>query len=135
VEAPPRIAEGQPKVVELEVVSPDEKNKPGRSDGPAIHALSALAMLAVDSLWALFIWEPPIWIVTIPFCFIVTFIPVYLIQRHLKKDSAGRALAFATFLSVLAALPFPIASTPVGLGLLAWTGLAKLFPTIPERRR
>lgn len=84
-------------------------------------------MLAVDSLWAFFAWEPFIWFIAIPFCFVATFVPTFLIQRHLKKDSKGRAAAFASLLAVLAALPFPIASTPVGLGLLAWTGLGKLL--------
>ena len=31
------------------------------------------------------------------------------------------------FLAVLAAIPTPITGTPVGLGLLAWTGLGKIF--------
>src|SRR5262245_54166476 len=104
--APPRISEASPKVVELEVVQPAKEGKftRTRSDGAPIHALSALAMLAVDSLWAVFIWEPPVWIVTIPFCFIATFVPVYLIQRHLRKDPGGRALAYATLLGILAGL-------------------------------
>jgi len=128
MDAPPRISEATPKVVEFEVVSPLDEDKSKRDDGPPIHALSALAMLAVDSLWALAIWEPPVWVLVIPLCFVATFVPVYFIQRHLRKDHRGRALAFAALLGVLAALPFPVASTPVGLGLLAWTGLGKLFP-------
>ena len=121
-----------PKVVDLEVVPPIIEHKSKREEGPPIHALSALVMLAVDSLWALAIWEPPIWILVIPLCFVATFVPVYFIQRHLRKDSSGRACAFASLLAVLAALPFPIASTPIGLGLLAWTGLGKLFPLPPH---
>jgi hypothetical protein len=134
MQAPPRISEVSPKVVELEVVSPVGEDKSRREEGPPIHALSALAMLAVDSLWALAIWEPPVWILVIPLCFVATFVPVYFIQRHLRKDSPGRACAFASLLGVLAALPFPVATTPVGLGLLAWTGLGKLFPRPPQAK-
>jgi hypothetical protein len=134
MQAPPRISEVPPKVVDLEVLSPIKGEQYRREEGPPIHALSALVMLAVDSLWALAIWEPPVWILVIPLCFVATFVPVYFIQRHLRKDSPGRACAFASVLAVLAALPFPIASTPVGLGLLAWTGLGKLFPHSPQRK-
>ena len=52
----------------------------------------------------------------IPACFAAVFVPTYLIQRHLKNDSKGRALTFATILAVLAAIPTPITGTPVGLG-------------------
>ena len=103
------------------------------ADGPPIHALSALILVAVDSLWAVFDWVPPVWIVAIPACFAAVFIPTYLIQRHLKHDSKGRALTFATILAVLAAIPTPITGTPVGLGLLAWTGLGKLFGRSPPK--
>jgi hypothetical protein len=60
-------------------------------------------------------------------------VPTDLIQRHLKNDSKGRALTFATILAVLAAIPTPITGTPVGLGLLAWTGLGKLLSKSPPK--
>ena len=78
-------------------------------------------------LWAVFDWLPPLWIIAIPLCFGAVFVPTFLIQRTLKHDSKARALTFATLLAVLAAIPMPIAGTPVGLGLLAWTGLGKIF--------
>src|SRR5436309_14251745 len=135
MDAPPRISNSEAKVVDVEVVEPETKeNTSRREDGPPIHALSALVMIAVDSLWAIFIWEPPLWVITIPFCFGVTFIPVYLIQRHLKKDGKGRAAAFAAVLAVLAALPMPIATEPIGIALLAWTGLGKLLPGGMKRK-
>jgi hypothetical protein len=86
----------------------------------------------VDSLWAVFDWLPPVWPLAIPGCFAAVFVPSYLIQRHLKNDSKGRALAFASVLAVLAAIPTPISGTPVGLGLLAWTGLGKLLGRSPK---
>src|SRR5262252_3922812 len=121
MDVPPKVKDSPPKVVEVEVMPPEKpgQERSGSAEGAPIHALSALVMLAVDSLWAFFEWAPPLWVIAIPFCFVATFIPTFLIQQHLKKDSKGRAAAFATLLAVLAALPFPIASTPVGLGLLA----------------
>jgi len=60
-------------------------------------------------------------------------VPTYLIQRHLKNDSPERALTYATILAVLAAIPTPITGTPIGLGLLAWTGLGKLLHRPPPK--
>ena len=69
----------------------------------------------------------------IPTCFLAVFVPTFLIQKNLKHDSTARAVSFATVLGVLAAIPLPIAGTPVGLGLLAWTGLGKLLGKSPPR--
>jgi hypothetical protein len=129
MDVPPKI-EPQAKVVEVEVVEPEPQRgakDPAMDAGAPIHALSALILVAVDSLWAIFDFLPPIWIVAIPLCFLAVFIPTFFIQRHLKRDSNGRAFAFAMLLGVLAAVPTPITGTPVGLGLLAWTGLGKLL--------
>ena len=130
VNVPPKFSEGPAKAVPVEVLPPEPAapaSASSRSDGPPIHALSALILAAVDSLWAVFLWEPPVWIIAIPSCFLAVFLPVYLVQRHLKNDTKGRALTFATLLAVLAALPTPITGTLVGSGLLAWTGLGKIF--------
>jgi hypothetical protein len=98
------------------------------ADNRPIHALSALVLVAVDNLWWIFDWGAPIvWPLAIPACFAAVFVPSYLIQRHLKGDTPGRAAAFASLLAVLAAIPTPITGTPVGLALLAWTGLGKMF--------
>ncbi len=118
----------QAKAVPIEVLPPAQPAVDHHlPNGAPIHALSALLLVAVDSLWAVFDWAPPIWLVAIPFCFIAVFAPTYLIQRNLKHDSKARALTFAMILGVLAAIPLPITGTPVGLGLLAWTGLGKLI--------
>ena len=92
-----------------------------------------MILVAVDSMWAIFDWVPPVWIVAIPACFAAVFVPTYLIQRHLKNDSKGRALTFATILAVLAAIPTPVTGTPVGFALLAWTGLGKLLGRSPSK--
>jgi hypothetical protein len=127
VNRPPKIPGGAAKEVPIEVLPPETPAAGASADRYPIHAFSAIALVAVDSLWALFDWMPPLWIVAIPFCFAAVFLPVFLIQRHLKRDSAGRALAFASLLAVLAAIPTPVTGTPIGLALLAWSGLGKLF--------
>ena len=130
VDKPPKICEVPARSVPLEVLPPlpTQPAQPmAQASGSPIHGLSALILVAVDSMWAIFDWVPPVWIVAIPACFAAVFVPTYLIQRHLKNDSKGRALTFATILAVLAAIPTPVTGTPVGLGLLAWTGLGKLF--------
>jgi hypothetical protein len=130
METPPRISEVRTRAATVEVLPPEPSRATSSAppaEGAPIHALSALTLVAVDSLWALFDWLPPVWPVAIPGCFAAVFLPTYLVQRHLKQDGKGRALAFATILGVLAALPTPITGTPVGLGLLAWTGLGKLL--------
>jgi len=136
VEKPPKISDVPVREVSLEVLPPLQAPPAppaATADGPPIHALSALILVAVDSLWAVFDWVPPAWIVAIPACFAAVFIPTYLIQRHLKNDSKGRALTFATVLAVLAAIPTPVTGTPVGLGLLAWTGLGRLLGRTPPK--
>ena len=130
MDKPPKISDGPAREVPLEVLPPlISRPPPGASpaDNQPVHALSSLILVAVDSLWAVFDWLPPVWIVAIPACFAAVFVPTYLIQRHLKNDSKCRAATFATLLAVLAAIPTPITGTPVGLGLLAWTGLGKLL--------
>jgi integral membrane sensor domain MASE1 len=130
VDKPPKISEVPARPVPLEVLPPllTQPAQPmAQASGPPIHGLSALILVAVDSLWAIFDWVPPVWIVAIPGCFAAVFVPTYLIQRHLKNDSKGRALTYATILAVLAAIPTPITGTPVGFGLLAWTGIGKLL--------
>ncbi len=96
-------------------------------EGPPIHALSALILVAVDSLWTVGEFVVVAWVVTIPLSFLAVAAPVFLIQKFLKKDSNGRALTFATLLGALAAIPTPVTGTPVGLTLLAWSGLGKLL--------
>ncbi|PYJ07337.1 MAG: hypothetical protein DME25_04085 [Verrucomicrobia bacterium] len=90
-------------------------------------------MVAVDNLWNLAEWVVVDWIVTIPLSFITVFVPVFLLQKFLKRDSNGRALAFASLLGVLAAIPTSITGTPIGLALLAWTGLSKLHSKTAQR--
>lgn len=137
MEEPPRISEVPVKATPPEILPPRAALPTPAApfaDRPPVHALSALILVAVDSLWATFDWMPADWVVAIPSCFAAVFVPSYLIQRHLKGDSKGRALTLATVLAVLAAIPTPITGTPIGLGLLAWTGLGKLLGRTPPNQ-
>jgi len=130
-EKPPVIDPEPGRYVPLEVLpplaAPPVTSPGGPPDAHPIHALSAIVLAAVDGLWAVFDWAPIVWPFAIPGCFVAVFVPSYLIQRHLKGDSPGRAAAFASVLAVLAAIPIFTLGTPIGLGLLAWTGLGKVF--------
>ncbi len=134
VDTPPKISDVPAKMVSVEVLPPLVASEhTHRAEGPPIHALSALVLAAVDSLWAIFEWAPPLWLIAIPLCFIAVFVPSFLIQRYLKQDGTGRAAAFATLLAVLAAIPLPVMGTAAGLSLLAWTGLGKLIGRTKSR--
>jgi hypothetical protein len=92
-----------------------------------VHPLSALLLVTVDNLWTFADWAVMGWWLTVPLCFLTVFLPSVVIQRHLKRDRWGRAVVLATLLGGLAAVPTPIFGTPVGLALLAWTGVDRLL--------
>jgi hypothetical protein len=134
---PPKISDAPSRAVPIEVLPPEPPRAAASSspeEGPPIHALSALILIAVDSLWLGGDLVPIVVPVMIPACFVAVFVPTFLIQKFLRKDSNGRAVTFATILAVLAAIPTPITGTPIGLGLLAWTGLGKLFGKGPPAK-
>ena len=127
---PPKMSDVPGRVVPVEVLPPEPPPvtpSVAAAEGPPIHALSAVILIAVDSLWLGGDLVPIVVPVMIPACFVAVFVPTFLIQKFLRKDSNGRAATFATILAVLAAIPTPITGTPIGMGLLAWTGLGKLF--------
>lgn len=122
------------KVIDVEVVdepsgSKGEESVPrGRTGGPPIHPLSALLLVMVDNLWMFPEFSIVSWIFTVPLSFLSVFFPTYMVQRHVQRDGRVRAFKYALLLGGLAAVPTSITGTPVGLGLLAWTGINKLFP-------
>lgn len=120
---PPVLAAAKP--IPVEVVNAADPSTAKGPDQAPVHGLSALVLLAVDNLWDLADWAVVTWVVTIPLSFLTVFIPVYFVQRHMRHDRPGRAAAIALLLGVLAAIPTSITGTPVGMGLLAWTGLRK----------
>ncbi len=87
------------------------------------HPLSATLLIIVDNLWNFADWAVIDWPITIPLSFLSVFLPVYWIQRRKQGDSRGKSFWKALFLGVVAAVPFSVTGTPVGLALLAWAGL------------
>lgn len=92
-----------------------------------IHPLAAILLIVIDNLWNLVDWAVIDWIITIPLSFITVFFPTLLIQKLLKKNRWSRALGYAVLLGIVAAVPTSVTGTPVGLALLAWTGISKLL--------
>lgn len=119
---PPKIID-----VESEPTSPPPIDIPRAPEGAPIHPLAAILLIAVDNLWNLADWIVIDWIITIPLSFLTVFFPTLLVQRLLKKDRWSRALGYAFLLGIVAAVPTSITGTPVGIALLAWTGISKLI--------
>jgi len=126
--------EPPPKTIDFEVVEEDPGADPGgrarasrTAGGPPIHPLAALLLVVVDNLWLVPEFSVINWLVTVPLSFISVFVPTFLIQKLLKKDTGGRAFAFASLMAVIAAVPTSVTGTPVGLAILAWTGLNRVL--------
>ncbi len=133
VKPPPRIHEVPAKLVEAEVLppvaQPFARPAPPAAAGeaPSIHLLSAVVLLGVDNLWNLPDFFVIDWIITIPLSFLTVFVPVFFIQKKLKRDPALKALGWAALLGVLAAVPFSVTGTVAGSMLLAWLGINQLL--------
>ena len=127
---PPILSEAPAKLVPIEVLppAPVPLAAPGQATGgPPIHGAAALLLLVVDNLWNLADWMVIDWIITIPLSFVSVFVPTFFIQRLLKRDSVGQALGYAALLGVLAAVPFSVTGSTVGVALLAWLGISRLL--------
>lgn len=136
--------EQEPKIVDVEVVAepPPVRHSPasrrysahaGTLEAPPIHALSALLLVVVDNLWTLPEFLAVSWVVTIPLCFITVVVPVLLIQKVVKRQRFGTAFGYSVLLAAIAAVPTSLLGTPVGLALLAWTGISRLWGGNRER--
>jgi len=124
---PPRMIDVPAQVTAIEPVRPVRIEEPRATGGPPIHPLAAVLLLLVDNLWNLADWMIIDWIVSIPLSFVMVFVPAVFIQRLLMKDRWLRALGFAALLGVVAAVPTSLTGTPVGLAILAWTGINRLI--------
>ena len=97
--------------------------------GAPVHPLAALLLLFVDNLWNLADWTVIDWIFSIPLSFVMVFVPALFIQKGLMKNRWARAFGLAALLGLIAAVPTSLTGTPIGLALLAWTGLSRLIGT------
>jgi hypothetical protein len=97
-------------------------SRPSRGRAP-FHAQAAVLLLVVDNLWNLADWTAILLVITVPLCFLCVAVPTFFIQRNKHGDSAGKAFLKALFLGAVAAVPFSVTGTPIGLALLAWAGI------------
>jgi hypothetical protein len=120
----------KPPVIEVEVVEEEPRagaKAPPGGGGAPVHPLSAILLMAVDNLWMLADWSAMTWALTIPLSFVTVAVPTFLIQKLVNKDSFTRAAGLGLLLGMLAAIPTSLFGTPVGLALLAWTGISKIL--------
>lgn len=97
---------------------------PNGAQRAPFHAMSALVLIGVDNLWNLEEFAaPPLMVVTIPLSFLSVLLATAWIQRRFHGDRPRMAWLKALFLAVVAAVPFSVTGTPVGLALLAWAGI------------
>ncbi len=98
---------------------PDENPFPT----PPIHALAALATIALDGVFGI----PELAAVSIPILSPIVgalgFAATTLVQRFVAKDEWGASLAKGLVLGIVAGVPYPVAGTAVGAPLLIWAGL------------
>ncbi|HNQ90949.1 MAG TPA: hypothetical protein PKM73_20230 [Verrucomicrobiota bacterium] len=120
--------------INAEVVPGTTAESRRHSAAPAVHPLSAVFLLIVDNLWTLPEFVVVNWIVTIPLSFFTVALPVFVIQKKLRRDTAARALRHALVLGLVAAVPTSLTGTPVGLAILAWTGIRRWIGPTPEPR-
>ncbi|MCS6994423.1 MAG: hypothetical protein NZP74_11390 [Anaerolineales bacterium] len=107
---------------------PEEAPLVSRSDSggfpaPPIHALAALATIALDGVFTvpeLAAFSLPITVVAVG---ALGFSATALVQRFVAKDDWGASLAKGLVMGIIAGVPYPVAGTLVGLPLLAWSGL------------
>jgi hypothetical protein len=93
------------------------------NDRVAFHPASSALMLVVDNLWNFAEFAIIDWFLTIPLSFLSVFFPTYWIQRRFNQDRRLIAAAKALFLGIVAAVPFSVTGTPIGIALLAWAGI------------
>ncbi len=90
---------------------------------PPIHALAALATIALDGLFGI----PELAAVSIPILSPIVgalgFAATTLVQRFVAKDEWGASVAKGLVLGIVAGVPYPVAGTAVGAPLLIWAGL------------
>lgn len=94
-----------------------------------------------------YIWTPAeggaiasiVGLATIPFLIgilaLISFVGVFVVQKFTANDPTGSALAKAFAMSVVAAVPFPVTGTIVGIPLLGWAGISAVQKAVPRLSR
>ncbi len=110
----------------VEILPAEEEKQIAPRAENFIHPLSALILVAIDSLWSISEWLVVTWIVTVPLSFLTVFIGVFCVQKYLNKDTNSKAATVAAVLAILAAVPTPITGTAVGILVLSLAGIKRI---------
>lgn len=123
------------KQLQTRYLQPMQSPEPNRNAFPEapVHYLSAMVILALDWIWSLLeglVTLSFVGMIALPLLsFIIAvagFTAVYSIQYFVAGDRGGEAFAKGIALGILAAVPFPVMGTAIGVPLLAWAGLSRL---------
>lgn len=110
----------EPRPEENPLLPPTES---GSFPAPPIHALAALATIALDGVFTV----PELAAFSIPITSVVVgalgFSATALVQRFVARDEWGASLAKGLVMGIISGVPYPVAGTLVGIPLLAWSGL------------
>lgn len=124
-------------MIDVEVLPPARPEEPppipqsaGAGSTAAVsepfHPAAAALLVLVDNFWMLPEFAVATWWFTIPLCFLSVFVITLLIQCLLGRNSFRVAVGKALFFGFVAALPFSVTGTPVGLAFLAWAGVKRM---------
>jgi hypothetical protein len=100
---------------------------------PPVHLLSTIVTLVLDYMWAVPEFgilalrssriTAPVMIILMLALGVICFFAVFLVQYFVAHDTFGPAFAKAFVMSVVAAVPYPVISTVIGIVLLGWAGV------------
>lgn len=95
-----------------------------RFSAPPIHALAALATIALDGVFGVVeIVNPLSLALTSLGLGMLGFLSTTFVQRFLAKDEWGASVAKGLVMGIVAGVPYPVVGTAIGVPLLAWAGL------------
>jgi len=97
---------------------------------PPVHPLSSLATIAIDLIWGMVEIAATLSIAAllallplILTCGAVCFIAVTLVQHYVAHDNWRESIAKGFVMGIIAAVPYSVAGTSVGVILLGWAGI------------
>jgi len=112
-----------------------EKAEPRRPvPPPPVHPLTALATIALDSIFGVIeIFDPLLLLLTSLAVGVVGAITSAMLQRFVAKEDWGPAIAKGLVMGILAGVPYPVTGTAIGVPLLAWAGMHQWIK-VPNRK-
>jgi len=101
---------------------------------PPVHPLTALATIALDSIFGVVeIFDPLLLLLTSLTVGVVGTITSTLVQRFIAREDWGPAIAKGLVMGILAGVPYPVTGTAIGVPLLAWAGMHQ-WVKLPPRK-